>query len=117
MLEWDLRSGTEEERLAADVARSRGLPSHLDDLGPRPLLFDDLAWVWDAFGVLTRTRKVDGMAGPQPIGVLEIDAYVRLRGLDGDDADELLDLVLGLDRVFMAWVSEQRAKRAEETRA
>ncbi len=73
--------------------------------------------MFEAFSVLARTRKVDGMTGPQPIGVLEIDAYARLRGLDGDDAEELLELVLALDAQYLERVAESREKSREQRAA
>ena len=78
-------------------------------------MFDDLLWIWQAFAILSRSRRVDGMAGLQPISVLEIDAYARLRGIRGDDAEELLELVLAMDAELLKRVNERR-ERAQEKR-
>ncbi len=82
-------------------------PDTLPIFANKPELFGDLVWVWEAYLTLSAGRQ-HGMAGPQPISLVELLAYCSFRGItDPDERDELLHLVQHLDGVYTSHMASK----------
>jgi hypothetical protein len=82
-------------------------PSLFPILNSRPEMFSDLLWIWEGFMCLSQTRQF-GMAAPQPISLVDINAYCEFRDIsDPDDRDDFLYHVRNMDRV---WMQEWQAR-------
>lgn len=98
------------------IALKRGLPLPVEEDEPvtddEPLHFlpDHLSWVWEAFAMLSRTRLVN-QAGPQPITVLELDAYCTLEGIWTET--ERRDLLHHVTQLDIYWLKDSHAKIAK----
>ena len=73
-----------------------GKPTPL--LEKRPFVYADLVPIWNAFQVLSGSRQ-SGMA-PQPISILEMEAYCRMRGVR--DTEQFIRLIQAMDQEFLA---------------
>lgn len=81
-------------------------------LRDRPESWPELAPVWELFHELHRTRRA-GFAGAEALGLGDIEALMRMRGVpDGDRAD-LLDGVLALDAEWLSWARERQSKERD----
>jgi hypothetical protein len=94
------------------IARQRGLPDPVVETPVEEVQTDlfvaaHLQWVWEAFARLSRTRLVN-QAGPQPITVLELDAYCTLEGIwEETERRNLLHHITYLD---IDWLKDQYKK-------
>lgn len=97
--------------MKAKLARQRGLPPPEEEYPEEVETTDDLPsylhWIWQAFAVLSRTRVVN-QTGPQPITLLELDAYCSFEGIfDESERRELLHHVTLLD---IEWLRDAHGK-------
>lgn len=68
----------------------------------KPELEDYLRPYWEAFYVLTHSRQVGFGIGAIPLS--EIDAYLRLYGIDDpEERDELVFFIREMDMEFLAF--------------
>lgn len=74
----------------------------------QPELYSTLAWVWEAFIVLDRSRQF-GFNGPQPIMLSDIEAYARLH--DIEDRSDLIRYIQHMDGAYIAHAREQQEKK------
>ena len=102
---WDLEFGDKYEwfmQLEADG-------HHVGELEKKPELYPDLALDYNAFMVLSASRRVSMSAAPIPIS--EIFAYADYFCISGyEQRKTLLSRIRILDRVFLDWHSKQSAK-------
>lgn len=80
----------------------------------RPKLFDDLQPAWRAYAQLHHQRAIDGFGGPQPLAVVNIKAWLDLHEYSGDDAIDMLDLLLEMDASYRGWLDRQSKSKDEE---
>lgn len=98
------------------IALKRGLPLPAEEEPepaedePTDFLPVHLAWIWEAFAILSRTRLVN-QAGPQPITVLELDAYCTLEGIWTET--ERRDLLHHVTQLDIHWLKDSHAKIAK----
>lgn len=74
-------------------------------LSDRPVITRSIAWLWEAFLILSSSR-LRGF-GPQPIQCSEIVAYCDLHELDGEDKKYLFRCVTDMDVVWMNRANKQ----------
>jgi len=73
----------------------------------RPQLMPELAWVLEAFQMLSAHRQSSGF-GMSPLSIADIEAYCRLIGLETEGRVKFLDMVTSLDTAFLQWSVEER---------
>ena len=67
----------------------------------RPQLYDDLQDVWRAFTELNCARTTGGFA-PNPISLAEIEAWLRLNGIESDETkQEYYQFIRAMDVIFL----------------
>ena len=71
-----------------------------------PNLFQDLLWIWDAFCTLNKCRT-SGMAGPDPLEFIQIQAMANELEINGDTRTRFFDRVILLDTVFLEHCQKQ----------
>jgi hypothetical protein len=60
-------------------------------------------------------RRPYGMNGPQPIGMLDIKAYVDLRGIKReDDLDLMMEVLPQLDDIWLSDYYQQAEKKRSQ---
>ena len=74
----------------------------------QPELFDHLAWVWEVYIILDRSRQF-GFNGPQPIMLSDIEAYARLH-----DVTDRSDLIRYIQLMDGEYISHEREKLKKE---
>ena len=85
-------------------------PEDYPILKSRPIVWDDLHWIWESFMFLSGSRQM-GFNGPQPISIPEVLAYSEFRGIhDMDEREELLHHIQRLDQVFLSDYYQKKAK-------
>lgn len=106
--------------MKAKLAKQRGLPPPVEETETdeaEAILPVHLDWIWSAFATLSRTRLVND-AGPQPITILELDAYCALEGIRTDDERRtLLHHLTLLDIEWLKHSHEDIRKTREDARA
>lgn len=78
-------------------------------LADAPVLPDDLRYLWANFLELHSSRGLT-MAGPARIGFVDIDAWMRVRGVDLESWE--LDAIRRADDEYLAQSAKQRKARA-----
>jgi hypothetical protein len=73
----------------------------------QPELYQTMAWVWEAFIVLDRSRQF-GFNGPQPIMLSDIEAYCRLHSIE--DRSDLIRYIQVMDGSYLAHAREKLEK-------
>ena len=85
----------------------------IPELEKKPQLYDDLRIDYQAFVVLSSSRRVGMSATPIPIS--EILAYADYYHIDGyEQRQVLLRRIKILDRAFLDWHSKHSAKADKE---
>lgn len=69
-------------------------------------MFEDIAWVREAFAVLSQMRSY-GFSGPLPISYEAIDRFAQREGLTNDDFDEFLKLISRMDQRYIEIVTSK----------
>lgn len=76
-----------------------------------PELYPDLFWVWEFFDLLNRQRQI-GMAGPQPISLIDILAATSLKCLNREEVKFITRVIPQMDSVFLNdYYSKQEKSR------
>jgi len=84
---------------------------HVPTLDTMPELDDLLAQYWDAFTTLDSAREW-GQGFPQPIRLIEIEAYARMKQYARSELDVLIRYVQYLDREYLSRQAERKKARA-----
>ncbi len=71
----------------------------------RPILFEDLQRIWEAFWILHRSRRSSISGSPEPISVSEMIAYAKCFNIP---VKRFVDAVQILDNEFMICIAEAR---------
>lgn len=97
------------------LARQRGLPPPEEEpeVETADFVAEHLHWIWSAFASLSRTRLVNE-AGPQPITILEIDAYCTFEGIWTEDERRTLLHHLTLLDIEYLKVTHENIRTARE---
>jgi hypothetical protein len=91
--------------LAARAAK--GLPTPSWD--NRPVIFEDLVPVWNAFWALSDARDVGW--GANPIRASDVLAHLSLSNVSKDERGEWYALIRYLDALYLAEQQRRREKR------
>ena len=107
MLEWDFRGSGHTEFL--EQLKKEGVISG-KELDSRPLLFQDVVYVYEAFFIVSAGRQYNE-SGPQPLLLTEILAYLNDRGIvEREERDEVLHYFRVLDAKYLD-LSHQKIKK------
>lgn len=80
-------------------------------LQKRPVLFEDLIPVWNAFQSLSRHRPIFDMGLPGLIPLSELKVYMDMNGIeDGDHRAEFVELIGAMDDVYIEHGLKKRKK-------
>lgn len=80
----------------------------------QPALHETLAWVWEAYSILDKSRQF-GFNGPQPIMLSDIEAYCRLHSIE--DRSELIHYIQVMDGEYLSHMREKLKKEQKRGRA
>lgn len=72
------------------------------ELDARPSLTGWESEMWPAFLAVHQQRRT-GMAGSEPLDVVQVRSWLQAHGWRGDLEAEALDLILAMDSAFMTW--------------
>lgn len=75
-------------------------------LSAKPVLFEDLIWIWEAFCMLNKCRNV-GMMGPDPIPFAEMRSMADELELDSSTRFRFFDRISFIDRVYLEYCQKQ----------
>jgi len=110
MLEWDFRGSGHTEFL--EQLKKEGVISG-KELDSRPHLFQDVAYVYEAFFIISSGRQYNE-AGPQPLLLTEIFSYLNDKGItDREERDEVLHYLRVLDAKYLD-LSHQKIKKSRD---
>lgn len=83
---------------------------------PRPDLYPDLIWLWEAYCFLSESRAV-GNNGPLPIRPADMLAYCQLTGRDEMlYRQQIIRFIPVLDRYYLKDFYDKQAKEMEKQR-
>ena len=95
-MEWQLQWGDHLPQLLSSQGDDEELPPFLEKM---PQLRFDLAWIVEAFYVLSGSRQIGMGVGAIPIS--EIEAYIHLYGLIDEDIDRFIKLIAAMDSAYV----------------
>jgi len=99
---WSLEYGQYADALESIAAKGRKVTA----LKKRPVLFEDLNEVWDAFIQLHRSRAVGFTQNP--ISVRDITAILDLYEVrDYEARTEWCELIMAMDAAYFGWKNKQ----------
>lgn len=74
-----------------------------------PKLWAHNVWIWKLFNVLHASRSVTGST-PGPLSITDVVTFVGHRGHAGEFAQDLVDILLEMDRT---WLRVMRTENAD----
>jgi hypothetical protein len=108
-MEWDLHYAKDEELL---LEQQRVSGREVPALKNKPVLYEDLLPIWDAFLQLNASRQ--GGFGPAPILNSEILAWLDIVGYtDAEVRREFYELIRRVDSAWMHHYAEQQEAEKE----
>lgn len=99
-MEW----GSKREFLES-ITTEDYIPTALENV---PEFFEWMEEYLEAFDILHKSRSFNDH-GPNPISLVDMDVYIRLRGVS--DTDEFLHIIRKMDDVFMELYRMQLEKK------
>jgi hypothetical protein len=84
-------------------------------LAERPVVYDDLAFVWKAFFDLSRTRLVG--FGPSPLSTSDILAWMQIYQLPPAQRAEFYELLTAMDEEWMKWADAESKRKHGNSKA
>jgi hypothetical protein len=103
---WQLEWGQYLNVLERRAKRGEPTPA-LED---RPVLYEDLLYVWQAFNEL-HTGRQSGF-GPAPFAPGDILAWMNIHGFtEVEERVELYELLLAMDSTWLMWADDRRKRK------
>lgn len=75
-------------------------------LEQEPTIFEDTAWIWDAFWMLNRSRRIGMSIGPIPLS--EIKSFCDL--FEVRRTRYLIEAIDHLDRIYLDHINQEQKK-------